>query len=526
MKKTILTTAILLILGGCGGAEEEAPKSTGTKPPAATTPISVSLNRVAIDIKEGDSTSQTQKLIIDANRNVDENVTITVKSEDGSAKAGVDFILVDTTVTIPKGSRNAELIVSSIGNTIHQSDRNFTVSITDVKMGTTSLEKGASTASFKILDDDPEPILQFSSEKFSAHEDIGSLNIPITFDRMSDKVTTLRFTVAGIALQGADYVIDPMEVKIPPLTQVFNLPVRIIKDQIIEGSETIDITMNFVSNAKIGQKKLTSVLISGDLRLPDTGVTTFVNNGSFLSSSPDSLHPYQDAQYGLDVDPRFKGNGRAGFVYQKIDMAGNPLSYDSPHKCVYDTHTGLTWELKSEYTEIPVYGSQYEKENHADHLWNNASHRYLWRNLNAKNNGGSAGGVNEKEFPDQELPISENCAFPSKLSPLWMNMKPTGCVADKFVELTNKAAICGFSDWRLPSALELTTLVSYQTNSSLLDEWFFNESARTEDVKYLSSTPSVDNTASVWCLNAKNKIIELCNKQVYHHLRLVRGPKL
>ena len=525
IKKTVLTSAILVILAGCGGSEDESPKSSGVKP--AATPISVSLNRTSIDIKEGDNSSQTEKVTIQANRNVDENLLISYKSENGTAKAGVDFVGLDGQITIPKGSRNVELTLTSIGNTIHQSSRDFTLVLTDLKMdGTTTVEKGASSATVRIADDDPEPLIQFSTAKITAHEDIGTVNLPIVFDRLSEKATNLRLTTAGVALFGTDYKIDALEVSIPPLTQTYNLPVQIVKDSLVEGTEPLSLTIAFTANAKLGEQKSASVFISGDLRLPDTGVTTFFNNGSFVSNVPDSAHPYQDAQYGLDVDPRFKGNGQAGFVYQKIDMAGNPLAADASNfNCVYDSHTGLTWEVKGKYAAIPQDSSvaQYD---HALEKWNNASHRYLWRNLNAKNNGGSAGGFNDKELPDPKLPLSQNCAFPPKDTPLHIAVTTTGCVTDKYVELYNLAARCGFKDWRLPTISEITTIVSYQTNSSPFDTGYFSESFVTDDVKYLSSTPSVDNTASVWCFNASNKSVQLCNKQSYHHVRLVRGPKL
>jgi hypothetical protein len=43
------------------------------------------------------------------------------------------------------------------------------------------------------------------------------------------------------------------------------------------------------------------------------------------------------------------------------------------------------------------------------------------------------------------------------------------------------------------------------------------------DYVFLSSTPSVDNDASVWCMDVASRRIKLCNKNTPHHVRLVRG---
>ena len=43
------------------------------------------------------------------------------------------------------------------------------------------------------------------------------------------------------------------------------------------------------------------------------------------------------------------------------------------------------------------------------------------------------------------------------------------------------------------------------------------------DFVFLSSTPSVDNDASVWCMDVSSRRVKLCNKNAPHHVRLVRG---
>lgn len=511
MKNKILVATSLIVLAGCG-AEEETTTGTSTKP---ATPLSVAFSKPTLDLKEGDTANQTDKIIISANRNVESDVVITYKAVDGTAVSGVDFVAFNSSITILKNTRTAEISVSTIANTTHQKDRDFKLTITDAKIGSSSVEKTTDSVTVRITDDDPEPNVQFITDSITAHEDIGVINIPVQLDRLSSKETLVRMSLGGISIRDSDYSVDGFDLKIPPMTSRANFPIKILKDVLVEGTETIDLTMTLLVNAKQGTRKATKVFISGDLHLPDTAVVRYFNNGSLTSTTPDVNHPYQDAAYGHDTNPAYSDNGEAGFVYQKIDFAGNVLPVDTYQQvCTYDSHTGLTWEVK----------------NGPDNQWSNASFTYLWNNSDNKTNGGSAGGINAKEFTDVTEPASAHCAFPSKTSPLYLDTTANGCTSANYTALFNKAAICGFKDWRLPSIAELTTIVSYNQESTALDKEYFKDAssiASSPDVvSYLSSTPSADNSASVWCFNATDKKVWLCNKQTYQHIRMVRGPKL
>lgn len=520
MKKNILCTCILLALAGCGGSEEG---STGNGTSSSNTqPNKISVSRTSLEIKEGDTVNTNEKFTFTATRNAEKNIVVSFKTFDGTAKAGQDYVGVDSTVTILEGSRTAEVTLSTIANNIHQPNREFTFKITNVAPQGGKVELVSDTAVIRIMDDDPEPIVNFTNAKITAHEDIGTVNLPIQLDRQSSKETLVKLTLKGIATRDTDFAIDSLDLKIPPMTSKIDLPVKIVKDALVEGTETIELTMSQISNAKLGQQLSSTIFISGDLRLPDTGVVTYYYNGNFNSKVPDSNHPYQDASYGHDIDPRYASNGVSGFVYQKVDIAGNSLPVQTnKHLCTYDAHTGLTWEVKSGNPS-----TEFET------VWNNERYRYLWLDTNKSTNGGSDGGINDEEFSDFTKPFSSNCQFPPKGDPLHMGSSVTkGCTSASYITLYNTAAMCGFKDWRLPTIFELASIADYQHKNVPLDPEYFPDAQThiantTREVKYLSSTPSAENTASVWCYDARSKAITLCNKQTYNSIRLVRGPKL
>jgi hypothetical protein len=529
MKKTLLTTLMVLALTGCGGGEEtKTSGSSGSSTPITTT---VSVNKSILDVKEGDAQAQTEKITFIATRKAEKPIEVSFKTSDNTAVAGRDYQAMDSKVTIPQGATSAEITITAIGNTIHQGDRDFNLTIVDLKSDAGTMAKGLDVVTIRIKDDDPEPVVQFLSNKLTTHEDIGEVLVPITLDRQSEKEIVSRFTLSGVATKDSDFTISGLEYKIPPMATSFNIPIKILKDKLVEGTEPIELTFSLLTNGKIGERKAAFIFISGDLRLPDTAVTSYFNSGNLHSSGPDGSHPYQDAEYGLDTNPAYNGNGQAGFVYTKIDNAGNPLtSTATAHTCTYDNHTGLTWEIKD-----PTPARDYKDEKGKDRRWvSNYSQKskYLWLNRDGKVNGGSAGGINAKEFTDQEDPVSPNCSFPSSKTALWEpTVMTTGCVSEQYVALLNKVGMCGFKDWRLPSVTELTTIASYQADELIHDGNYITDAVthikgNPATIRYLSSTPAVDNEASVWCLDVQSKQIMMCNKQTYNHLRLVRGPKL
>tara|TARA_Y100001951_G_C11290685_1_gene271924 strand:- start:1080 stop:2708 length:1629 start_codon:yes stop_codon:yes gene_type:complete len=539
LKKTAIALLVATVLSGCGGGEEET--STGGSGGSGNTVqnVNVGFNRASFDIKEGDAGNTQVKLTFQTNVILNNPLKISYVSENGTAKEGSDYTGGTGEVTIPKGSRSADVTLNVIGNTVHQSNRDFKVLISSTEGEKMTVTKGTDSQTIRMLDDDPEPVVTFSSDVLTVHEDIGTIEVPLELDRQSEKETTVRVTLSGLTTRDVDYTVTGTDIVFGALVTSGNYPIKIQSDDLVEGTEDITVTMSTVVNGKLGTEKSMKVLITGDLKLPDTGYTNFYNQGEFNASAPDSEHPYQDGHYGLDKEPMHSGNGYASFVYQKIDNAGNPMSANATdHSCVYDQHTGLTWEIKAGIRELPAdklgdddnTNNKDEKIAYGNQYWGSKRNQYLWNNPDSKTNGGQTGGILDSEWDGYTGPhhLSANCVFPSRNEPLYVNVTNTGCTSNKFIELHNKAARCGFKDWRLPTILELATIANYESSEPIVDPQYFRDMniPWRDGMRYLSSTPVVENTASVWCWNADKKQVELCNKQQYHFIRLVRGAKL
>lgn len=210
-------------------------------------------------------------------------------------------------------------------------------------------------------------------------------------------------------------------------------------------------------------------------------------------------NPRQDARYGRDAataalqQPKV-GAGAAGFDFSKISNAGATLpgtatlgSASGDWGCTRDNVTGLIWEVKT------TSGLR------------NAAHRYAWYSTNAQSNGGNAGAVG-----------SNTCAGTLDAAPY-----NGQCNTSNYAAAVNAAALCGFSDWRLPTRQELSTLVHAGGVTPTIDSAYFPNTGN--NYHWSSATSAVD-AASAWTVDFNDGAVHADKKSYeFFLIRLVRS---
>lgn len=210
--------------------------------------------------------------------------------------------------------------------------------------------------------------------------------------------------------------------------------------------------------------------------LNDSGIDFYRShlNGSNTridAAGPDK--PDQDARYGRDAaalagvlpkagasagTPRGNPNG---FDFTKVSASGEMLPAHaelgpgpSDWACTYDHNTGLTWEVKMQDSA------------HLRHQ----GHTYTWffGGNNHMGPGIASGG---------------RCHRGGR------------CDTEKFTQDVNAAGLCGYHDWRIPTASELSNLADRGRSEPAIDPDYF---PNTPAAHFWSATPLAADLPGAW----------------------------
>jgi hypothetical protein len=199
-------------------------------------------------------------------------------------------------------------------------------------------------------------------------------------------------------------------------------------------------------------------------RLPDTGQTKcYDDTGEIPCPKTGELFYGQDASYS--INPK---------SYTKLDSNGNALSDNaSSWVMVKDNNTGLIWENKTDD------GSIHDKDN-----------LYSWYDPNPATNGGNAG------------------------------KDGNGTDTYDFITSLNVANFGGFNDWRMPTIMELSTIVNAGTFYPAINTAFY---PNTKSDPYWSSTTFAGNMGVAWYVYFLDGDVTYDAKSKTFYVRAVRG---
>lgn len=504
--KITLTLLSALALSACTPTDEESDES-GTIVPE------ISIQNTTV-VEGGPNSSDKASIEVRLTRTLNNDLELNYSTIDGTAVTDKDYHDKAGVLLISKGSTKANLDIDIIGNNSYDPDRSFSVSFTAPDNREVSFKDGSESI-VTIENDDPIPEVGFTQQIMSVQETVGTAYIDIETSRPSSFTGEVGLEFSGVAQQPNRYTVDVDTITFEPGETSYRLPITIIDDNIPRGGENITITLTSPQHIAISDKNLTNVIIQGDARLPDTGVTTYYNktDGTFTAATPDPEHLYQDAYFGHDVDASDieQSDGHASLSYTKLDIDGNRLPDNAEaFECVRDNNTGVVYEAK--------------KTNNRER---DPQSTYIWVNNDSSTNGGFTSIPDPEELKtnpeDPGWYQGDTCALRDYSQGGVGAERNLGCSTSNYIKAMNAASYCGFSDWRIPSIMELQNLTNFEASMKRLDTTYFPDINEMSG-RYLSSTPVADNAQSAWCLDTNTGRRMLCLKNLRYSVRAVRSP--
>jgi hypothetical protein len=260
--------------------------------------------------------------------------------------------------------------------------------------------------------------------------------------------------------------------------------------------------------------------------LNDTGVVTFSNGIDVDLTNEPATHPGQDASFGYDKGKSVSNaDGVAGFSYTKLDGAGNEIPLNSVNwQCVRDNRTGLIWEVKNQDFDLSTLIGE-DGILTSTNNYRAANYKYTFYSEDDASNGRSTGAPNDRFIGRQNFDIEGYCAYVEEEDATRKYI--LRCNSDIYAKEVNWYGLCGSKEWRLPSRGELKSIVNYDPNLESSSELHIDTNffPKTKAESYISSTPSAEFSASIWCLDMVTGESQLCHKGSLSHLRLVTDAK-
>jgi hypothetical protein len=252
------------------------------------------------------------------------------------------------------------------------------------------------------------------------------------------------------------------------------------------GSKVVTISTAAVGGTVIDASRtvtVTEVSVPNTGLLTDTGITAdqCYQAGSDVLVSCNSvgalaLNDKQDGMIGRDVSSADDSDGKLGFSYSTV--GSYPIT-----ECVKDNITGLTWEGKTA-TGTRVGSNTYTN-------YDSTSQAQIW-------NGTSY------DVPTQ----SQIDAASNSIG---------------YKNAVNASALCGYTDWRLPTRDELQSLVDYSVaypEPTIDTTWFPNTPVA---IWYWSASPYAGYAAFAWFVSFDYGFVDYVNRDYGGgQVRLVR----
>lgn len=270
------------------------PQNTGTGP---------AVSIADVELLEGNSGSTPAAFGITLNTSSADPVTLTWRTQDGSATggascatAGTDYVAeAERTTVITAGALSGELAVQVCGDTEVEPNESFTVEVTAIDGGVLVVN----TAMATIIDDDNVPTLDVPDAR-ALEPTTGSVDLVFRprLSRSSDVPATFTYaTTSATATAGLDFIAASGTVSIPAGQLETEIRIGVLADAAVEPDETFRLVLSAPIAVALGQSEARGVIVDPAFDPavtpgPGTGNVPELANPGRLVLSPDGSYAY------------------------------------------------------------------------------------------------------------------------------------------------------------------------------------------------------------------------------------------
>ena len=205
--------------------------------------------------------------------------TVIAYSIAGTATSGTDYTALSGTVTIPAGSTTATITIPVIDDAVVEGNETVIITLTSITSGSPGVALGAAaniTATNTIADNDAPTVTIANTTNGNETGPVNGV-MTVTMSATRPTAVTLSYSVAGTATSGSDFTALSGTITIPALATTATISIPVIDDLIVEGNETVIITLTAVTSGAASLGAAANLVATNTIADNDAATVTIAN---------------------------------------------------------------------------------------------------------------------------------------------------------------------------------------------------------------------------------------------------------
>ncbi|MGC3971773.1 MAG: Calx-beta domain-containing protein [Pirellulales bacterium] len=188
-----------------------------------------------------------------------EDLTIEWSTNDGSARAGVEYVAGSSSVTFLAGETTAQITIGLLNDAMDEDDKSFLLELT----GPETIEFESAVVEVVIADDDASPTLSISDA--TANEATGFIEFTVTLSAASDRVVFVDWTTANGTAGASEFDANNGRLAFAAGETSRTIVVELVNDNVHEADKSFQITLSNPENATIaGSNSAVGTIVNDD----------------------------------------------------------------------------------------------------------------------------------------------------------------------------------------------------------------------------------------------------------------------
>jgi hypothetical protein len=251
-----------------------------------------------------------------------------------------DYTISASPLVIPAGATSGTIKISVVNSAGFEPDESVLLDFGTLTNGTPGL---FSTTTVIIVDGSTPPVAAFNIAQQSAGEGAGTVTLTVNLNYAFGQDVSIPFSIKGTAASPADFTVNTSPLIIPAGSTSGTITLNVVDDALIEGDETVVVTLSAPINATLGAVDTETVTLQDNdfntapvvpakqaFNVPENSpIGTVV--GVLTASDSDLPAPFNTLTYSLTSNPgnAFAINSQTGEITvadpTSLDFETSPL---------------------------------------------------------------------------------------------------------------------------------------------------------------------------------------------------------